>query len=101
MAELATVSRDFIPGHIPLIPWNPHTGPRLTVRAWVGKSWGYRLIPHVSIYRGYKGLEPVDESWKGPTYHRWESCWKVDLSWLGWAFEAMPCYQGRLIDHWH
>ena len=71
------------------------------------EAWRSHLFPRVFIYRGWKGWEPQGEEPYEWQTMRYESCWKLDASWMGWTFELMPTYQGRLsyqnklpVDYW-
>ena len=96
MAELATVRWDSLGTSVPLSFRRPYTGRRLTLRAWAGTAWRSHLLPRVFIYRGYRGFEPCADGWDEWQIYRYESCWKLDASWMGWGFELMPTFQGRM-----
>lgn len=107
MAEISRIHWEALGASLPLSFRKPNTGRRLTLRAWAGEAWRSSLIPRVLIYRGYRGFEPQGDGWQEWHCYRYESCWKLDASWLGWAFELMPTYHGQLsyqnglpIDYW-
>lgn len=101
MAELARIHWEALGASLPLSLRRPNTGRRLTFRAWAGQAWASHLLPRVYIYRGFRGWEPCG-NWRDEwSSYRFESCWKVDCSWLGWALELMPTYTGPLLDRWH
>ena len=97
MAELATIRWDSLGTSVPLSFRKPFTGRRLTFRAWAGEAWRSSLLPRLYLYRGYRGFEPQGDGWEEWSVYRYESCWKLDASWLGWGFELMPTFQGRLM----
>ena len=107
MAELSRIHWEALGASLPLSIRKPYTGRRLQLRAWAGEAWRSHLFPRVFIYRGWEGWEPQGEEPYEWSHIRYESCWKLDASWLGWAFELMPTYQGRLsyqnklpVDYW-
>ena len=97
MAELSRIHWDSLGTSVPLSFRRPFTGRKLTLRAWAGEAWRSSLLPRVLIYRGYRGFEPQGDGWEEWEMYRYESCWKLDASWLGYGFELMPTFQGRLM----
>ena len=96
MAELSRIHWESLGTSVPLSFRRPFTGRRLTFRAWAGEAWRSSLLPRVLVYRGFRGFEPQGDGWEEWHCYRYESCWKLDCSWLGYGFELMPSFQGRL-----
>ena len=107
MAELSRVHWEALGASLPPFPAQAFHRSQAHLQGLGRGGLRSHLFPRVFVYRGWKGWEPQGEEPYEWETMRYESCWKLDASWLGWAFELMPTYQGRLsyqnklpVDYW-